>query len=181
MRIFKHLAKRTRAIKRKAVSHALAFTPISKIVKNRRAINAVISNIILMGAVIVVGLVVLYWSQSQSASYQAQYSGIVNDNVNQVQEKIVFEFVGNCPTDPSKLNVYVINSGTVGDVTIKYASINSVGNTTDITLFSLGDTHLQISSLSPGAEGYFSIDKVGSSPYIVKIITGRGSTFASTS
>lgn len=181
MGTIKHLAKKTRAIKRKAVSFALDFTPIRMLVKNRKAINAVISNIILMGAVIVVGMVTLFWSQSQSASYQAQYSGLVNDNVNQVQEKIVFEFVGNCTDQPDTLNVYLLNSGTVGDVTIKYASVNAVGNTTKIDLHPLGDKSSTITSLGAGGEGFFSIHTSGSSPYIVKIMTGRGSIFASTS
>lgn len=156
----------------------LGFKPIRLLIKNRRAVNAVISNIILIGAVLVVGFATLYWSQGQSTSYQQEYGSLVNSNIDQVREKVVFEYVG---VKNGNLTVYLLNSGTIGDVKIANVFVNGVPKGAGISLRSLSNGSI-INSLSVGSEGYFEISTTGvSSPYLVKIITVRGSTFASIS
>jgi len=157
--------------------HVFAIAPVHKLIKNRRAINAVISNVILIGAVIVVGFAALSWSQYQSSAYQSQYTSDVNANIGQLQEKIVFEYVVKVD---GNLTVYLLNYGTQ-NVTIKEVSVNGQRNSTAISLHPLGAETSTVPSLNVDAQAFFTVPASGSSPYLVKIVTGRGSTFVGSS
>jgi hypothetical protein len=106
--------------------HLFAIAPVHKLIKNRRAINAVLSNIILIAAVIVVGFAVVSWSQYQSSSYQRQYTGDVNASIEQLQEKIVFEYV--VKVDSTHLKVFLLNCG-MRNVTINKVYVNNEAGT----------------------------------------------------
>ena len=151
--------------------HEFALAPIRKLIKNRRAINAVISNVILIGAVIVVGFATLAWSQYQTSTYQTQYSNDVNANIGQLQEKIVFEYVVKVDGD---LNVYLLNCGKQ-NVTIKYVSVKEVSASEWNTPTEIGLT------LNIGDQDFFTVPASGSSTNLVKIVTWRGSTFVGSS
>jgi len=152
--------------------------PFQTLRANRRAINAVISNIILIAAVIAVGFAVLVWSQYQSAHYQTEYSSEVNANIAQVQEKVVFEYVAHVG---NQLKVYLINCGTQ-NVNITTVYVNSNQNFTNVSLIDLS-TNAPTSGnlLNVGEQAYFTVGPV-SDPYVytVKIKTERGSTFVRT-
>ena len=158
--------------------HVFAIAPVHKLIRNRRAINAVISNIILIGAVIVVGFAALSWSQYQSSTYQTQYTSDVNANIGQLQEKIVFEYI--VKVDSSNLRVYLLNCGPWQNVTIKEVSVNGQRNSTAIILQSLG-AETPVPSLNVGEQAFFTVPASGSSTIIVKIVTVRGSTFVGSS
>jgi hypothetical protein len=81
------MRRKARVVKRKITAPLLRFKPIHMLVKNRRAVNAVMSNLILVAAVIVVGFAVLAWEQNQSAQYQQTQSAIINKDVNQLLRK----------------------------------------------------------------------------------------------
>ena len=157
--------------------HVFAIAPVHKLITNRRAINAVLSNIILIGAVIVVGFAVVSWSQYQSSSYQTQYTGDVNASIEQLQERIVFEYV--VKVDSTHLKVYLLNCG-LQNVTINKVYVNS-GAGTAIDLHPLDAESTTVSSLNVGEEAFFWVPLSGSSPYLVKIVTGSGSTFVGSS
>ncbi len=157
-------------------SKPFAFT-LHSLKTNRRAINAVISNLILIAAVLAVGFVVLIWSQYQSADYQMEYSNEVNSNIAQVQEKLAFQYVINAG---GTLKVYLLNNG-IQNVTIQEVLVNGVKNSTSIVLHPLGSPASVVSSINVGEQAFFSIAPSGPSPYIVKIETGRGSTFVGSS
>jgi hypothetical protein len=152
------------------------------LVANRRAISAVVSNMILIGAVISVGLVVLAWSQYQSANYQMNYTNDVNENIAKVQEKVVFEYVVH--NDVSReLKVYLLNCG-IQNVTIHdvYANVNNVDqHFTNVNLVQLDGSPWADNVLPVNKQGYFSVTVSGSGTCIVRIITGRGSTFVGSS
>ncbi len=152
-------------------------TPVHGLIKNKRAISAIVSNIILVGAVIIVGLAVLAWSQSQSSSYQRQYSGVVNANINQLQEKLVFEYV---VVNGSNLNVYLLNVGSQ-NVTFASVLVNGQANATAVKLHPFGDSSTVLPSIGSNQQAYFSVPTSGISPYSIKIVTGRGSIFAGSS
>jgi len=153
-----------------------------KLLKSRRAVSAVISNLILVAAVIAVGFAMLSWSQSQSSNYTNQYGRAISSDINQLQERIVFEYI-HYDNAKNNLTVYLMNSGTIGNVNITTVYVNNTPNSTiALRLLSSGAS---ISSLNAtqAQEGYFSI-----SPYpslapgtnSIKIITWRGSSFVST-
>jgi len=91
-----------------------------KLARNKRAESAVISNVILAAAVIVVGLTALMYSQYTSANYQQQYSQNINTNIQQMKEKIIFEYV---VYDGGVLKAFILNCGTIDNVTINHVIV----------------------------------------------------------
>jgi len=151
-----------------------------KIFKNRRAVSAVISNLILIAAVITVGFVMIGWSQSQAATYNDQYSNAIKSDTDQLRERIAFEYIYYDSAN-NILKVYLMNSGTVGKVSIAQAYVDSKPYTPALkSLPSLEDA----SSLDVTQEGVFQISPVPSlgmlKNYQITIVTGRGSSFVAT-
>jgi predicted PurR-regulated permease PerM len=151
------------------------------LLKSRRAVSAVISNLILIAAVIVVGFAVIAWAQSTSSSYNQHYSSAINSDINQLQERIVFEYI-HYDNAKNNLTVYLMNSGTISNVMIATVYVNNTPNSTiALRLLSSG---APISSLNATIEGYFSIipypSLASATSYSIKIITGRGSSFVGT-
>jgi len=151
-----------------------------RLFKSKRAVSAVISNIILIAAVITVGFVMLAWSQSQSAIYNNQYSNAIKSDTDQLRERAVFEYIYYDKT-ANNLTVYLMNSGTIGGVSIANVYVNNTSYAAP-TLRLLNGT--QISSLNATQEGCFSISPspslaLGKNCPII-IVTGRGSSFVAT-
>jgi len=163
-------------------------TKILKLLRERRAVSAVISNVILIGAVIAVGFAVLGWTYSTSNSYARQYGGSVLSNVNQLKERLAFEYVSyNRAT--TNLTAYVLNCGSIGTVSLTTGYIsNSSGWTSSrffIGLHFLNEsTAGSVRLLGIGQEGYFVSSAIAglinNASYTVNIATGRGSSFAGT-
>jgi predicted PurR-regulated permease PerM len=152
-----------------------------KLLKSRRAVSAVISNMILVAAVIAVGFAMLGWAQSQSSNYTNQYGRAISSDINQLQERIVFEYI-RYDNAKNNLTVYLMNSGTIGNVIIATVYVNNTPNSTIVLrLLSSGAS---ISSLNATMEGCFSIipypSLASGANYSIKIITGRGSSFVGT-
>jgi len=66
---------------------------VFELLHGKRAVNAVISNVILTGAVIVVSLVVLLWAQYRSSAYNEQYGEAMNADIARLKERLAFEYV----------------------------------------------------------------------------------------
>jgi hypothetical protein len=136
---------------------------------------------ILVAAVIAVGFAMLGWAQSQSSNYTNQYGRAISSDINQLQERIVFEYI-RYDNAKNNLTVYLMNSGTIGNVIIATVYVNNTPNSTIVLrLLSSGAS---ISSLNATQEGYFSIipypSLASGANYSIKIITGRGSSFVGT-
>jgi hypothetical protein len=153
----------------------------------RCAISAVISNVILAGAVITVSFVVLFWAQYRSSAYNEQYSEAMNADIAKLKERLAFEYVF---YDKAKANltVYLLNCGTIDNVTVQTVYIYFSGNGTLVKVFSrptltyFNDTQTQIADqdLDKGEEGCFVLSSLSLETgvsYSVRVITGRGSTF----
>lgn len=147
--------------------------------KNRRGISAVISNLILMAAVIAVGFAMLAWSQSEAANYNSQYGNAVKSDTDQLRERVTFEYIYYNHTG-NILKVFLMNSGTIGNVSIANVYINNTSyGTRALNLLSNTPT----SSLNATQEGYFSIPSLSlalGKNCPIMIVTGRGSNFAAT-
>lgn len=160
---------------------------IVRLLRNKRAVSAVISNLILIGAVIAVGFGALAWTKSVSNSYITLYGGSVQSNINQLSERISFEYVFYNRSAPISLSVYVINCGNVGAVTLTNGYISNsswTGSSFGISLHFLNESSGPNRALGVGQEGWFinstNIAILQSGSYTVKIVTGRGSSFAYT-
>lgn len=153
---------------------------IRKLLHKRRAISAVVSNVILAGAVIAVSFVVLFWARYRASAYNEQYGEAMNADIARLNERLAFEYVF-YDSGGSNLSVYLMNCGTINNVTIQTVY---VGNSTWFIPFStIGLKFLNGTStndLDIGEEGYFvlsSVSLVAGKSYSVRIVTGRGSTF----
>lgn len=147
--------------------------------KNRRGVSQVVSNLILLAAVIAVGFSLLFWSQSQASSYGNQYGKAIQSDSDKLRERVAFECIYYNST--GFVNVFIMNSGTIGGVSVANVYINSTSYGTP-TLRSLGAIPTLISSLNATQEGYFaiSLSLAPGKNCPITIITGRGSSFAAT-
>ncbi len=177
----KSAQKKTQTFKRKAFMFAVNFMPIRLLVKHRRAVSAVVSNLILVAAVIVIGLVALSYARSTSISYQTQYGQNVNSDIDKLKETVAFEYV-TYKAGEGKLYVYFMNAGSIGNLNIKTALLsNSSWSSTvqDPQTKYLNGT--LTSDFGVAEEGYLALSFPGltSGSYTVKLTTGRDSSFAS--
>jgi hypothetical protein len=156
---------------------------VRKLLHERCAISAVISNVILASAVITVSFVVLFWAQYRSSAYNEQYSEAMNADIAKLKERLAFECVF---YDKANLTVYLLNCGTIDNVTVQTVYIYLSSNGTLVKVFSrptlkqFNGAQIADQDLDEGEEGYFMLSslslKTGAS-YSVRIVTGRGSTF----
>ena len=164
---------------------------VAKLFRDRGGVSAVISNVILVGAVIAVGFSVMAWTYSQSSLYQAQYRESVSSDIDKLRERVSFEhvFYNSTAGTAGNLSVYLMNSGKANDVnfTTVYISNSSWVVNYDYTTFQLKFLDgMPTLDLDTGREGYFTlslrlIDKLQSgNAYTVKVVTGRGSYFENT-
>jgi hypothetical protein len=137
------------------------------------------------GTVITLSFVVFAWSQNISSNYNYQYSQTLGAEIDRLKEKIVFEHVSN--TSSNTVRAYLLNSGSIDNVTIKTVYIiNSnnivIGTFSNPTLKSLNDVTIPDQDLDRGEEGYTSLSPVSlthKAYYSVRIVTKRGATFDS--
>ncbi len=158
-----------------------------RLTRNKRAVSAVVSNMILIAAVITVGLAALAFSQYTSASYQKQYGQEINSDIQQMKEKIVFEYVLYNPTIQN-LTAYILNCGTADNVQIANVYVNGLKiQPTDFTFGRLREGNELF--LNKGDEGLININLNSVNvpvtmrnlqSYTVTITTGRNSNFVGT-
>ena len=158
---------------------------IQLLLRNKHGVSPVISNIILVAAVITVGFAVLAWTYSTSSSYTTQYGTSVSSDVDKLRERVAFEYIRYDNTSKD-LTVYMMNFGQVNKVNVTTVYVS---NSSWLTTFSSPQLKFlnttQTSYLNVGQEGYFVLPltatplQTGSS-YTIKIVTWRGSIFEST-
>jgi hypothetical protein len=155
---------------------------IWKLLRERRAVSTVVSNVILAGAVIAVSFVVLFWAQYRSSAYNAQYSEAMNADIARLKERLAFEYVF---YSGGNLTVYLMNCGTIDNVTIQTVYVKDAAGVpiqvnSSITLMQFNGTQIADKDLDRGEEGYFVLSSLSLSTgasYSLRIVTGRGSTF----
>jgi hypothetical protein len=156
---------------------------LPKLLKSRRAVSSVISNIILVAAVITVGFVALGWTYSTSNSYVVQYGNSVQSDSDKLAESIAFEYIFYNGSAKS-LSVYIMNCGKVGAVNLRAAYVSNASLVlSNFTIASALKLLNNASRLDIGQEGYFVWSPIvlqGNTSYTVKITTWRGSFFEDT-
>jgi len=175
-------------MRRKNLSIHCSYRRILRFLSDKRAVSNVISATIMVGTVITLGFAVLAWSQSVSSNYNYQFSQTVTAEVDRLKEKLVFEYIYyNSSSTPKKVSLYLLNSGTINNITILSVYIsNSSG-----WLQSFSNPYLTLLNGSPASDQYIdmreerrtnlslstSLKKYAD--YSVRIVTGRGATFDS--
>jgi hypothetical protein len=165
----------------------MSLRKVWKLLRERRAVSVAISNVILAGAVIVVGFVVLFWAQSRSSSYGQQYSQATSNGIAAVKEGVTYEYVFYNRTQKNLL-VYIMNYGLVGNATVQTVYLSNATLFTSFSSISLKSTTTRQQlkwGLSTGSEGYFTIpispiSLTKSATYNIRIVTNRGNGFETT-
>jgi hypothetical protein len=154
------------------------------LLKSGRAVSAVISNLILIAAVIAVGFAMIAWAQSTSSNYTNQYGRAISSDINQLQERIALEACYN--STPTSLTVCLMNFGTV-NVTIQTVYVSSQSGSPikySFTLWSQGQSvpGMTLNATTGMREGYVLISQIALSrgSYSIRIITAGGSAFVFT-
>lgn len=154
-----------------------------KRLKTRRAISAVISNMVLLAAVIAAGFVALQYTISTSNTYVTQYGTSAGSSINQLRERVAFEYVFYNSTSKT-LTAYILNCGKIDNVSISAAYIRNqstliYSQTNGVPLYFLNNASAQ--GLNIGQEGKFMLPWTSpsgqTSSYMIQILTGRGSFF----
>jgi hypothetical protein len=172
----KTLRKKTQSLNRSIANFAL----FRALAKNKRAVSAVISNLILIGAVLAIGLVALGYARSTSINYQTDYSKTMSSDIAKLKETLIFEYAHY--DGSNNLFLYVMNSGPV-NVTVKTVSVNtSPVPSSSMTLYQMSDNQ-QISNgvIAKGTEVKVVLNTAGmthSGENSVKITSGSDSNFA---
>jgi len=156
-----------------------------KLLHGRRAVSAVVSNVILTGAVIAVSFAVLFWTQYRSSAYNEEYSEAMNADIARLKERLAFEYVFYDTTSPKTLSVYIMNYGTIGNITIQTVYVKDATGAliqvnSSISLMYFNGGEIADQDLDIGEEGKFVLSSLGLAPdtsYSVRVVTGRGSTF----
>lgn len=162
-----------------------------KLFHDRRAVSVVISNVILVGAVIVLGFAVLMWGRYQASTYNNTFTQTMNSDIATLKEKLTFEnafYIGTA----QNVTVYLLNSGTQSDITIKAVSVKNLvtnsyvlwaNSTGPVVLRYYNGTRMPNQRLNVAQEGYFTLHLTSSlsagTRYSIIITTVRGSSFAS--
>jgi archaellum component FlaF (FlaF/FlaG flagellin family) len=156
--------------------------PLSRLslIKDRRAVNTVISNMILIAAVIVLGFVVLSFARSDSADYQARYQQTVSYDIEKLKETLSFEYTYYNAT-AKELRVYVMNAGTI-ELQVDKIYLNTGTESIPFEVFTLDGQEATDHNIARGAERMILLSNLElvSGTYNVKLSTLRGLTFANT-
>jgi len=155
-----------------------------KRLKSKHAVSAVISNMILLAAVIAAGFVALTWTVSTSSAYVAQYGASTGSSIEQLRERVAFEYVF-YDNNSKSLTAYILNCGKIDNVSIVAAYVSYQSNLIykkpdGVTLYSLSTT--SVAGLNIGKEGNFTLSSPllnlsSGSSYMIQILTRRGSLF----
>lgn len=156
---------------------------LSRILSDRRAVNVVLSNVILASAVVALGLVVQIWAYQRSLAFNVEYANVVEDEIACIKEKLVIEHIF-YNTSKKELTVYLLNCGKSNDVSLAsiYLSDGSWSQSFyDIELRFMNGTLTQ--NLDVGEEGYLKLS-VDLTPfyqiYTIRIMTERERLFVET-
>ncbi len=177
-RKIRDLSKKVRRFKRKVAGPISVCTPVRALIRNKKALSPVISNLILIAVVIVLGIAALTYAQNISANYQSDYQESVSSDINKLQETLSFEY-GFYNSSNQCVQVYFMNSGSITvDLSSIYLSTSSSSVTYSMEY--MNGTQAPSSSLSNGDERQIVVSQtIASGTYItVKITTTRGSSFA---
>ena len=160
------------------------------LVKSRRAVSTVISNLILIAAVIAVGFVALSYANSVSNNHVIQYGQAVNEDIDQLREEVAFEYAF-YNSSTRNLTAFFMNAGSIGNIWINSMKVsNSTWSymwnwtTADRPMNYLNNSVAANLDISEEAFIVVTLPQSGNyslatgNVYSVKLITGRGSFFA---
>jgi hypothetical protein len=155
-----------------------------KFLHGKRGISSILATTIVMAAVVSTGLALLAWTQYRTSLYEQELGKATDNDIDRLHERLVFEYIF---YNGSNLNVYLMNCGTIDNVTVQMVDIYGSGNGTLVkafsspTLYNFDGSPIADQDLDKGEEGYLTPSlSLPPGGYSVRIQTGRGSIFEET-
>lgn len=140
-----------------------------------KAVSNAVSATIFTGVVISLSIAAMVWARSMSSDYAQSNSEIIDEDIARLKERLAVEYV--FYDDDDKILIYLLNCGTIDDVSVKSVRVRN-SDSTWTQLFS--DLSLE---LDVGEEGCVTLSGVGALTaggyYHIKITTVRGVMFES--
>ncbi len=155
------------------------FTVFRLLHRNRRAVSAVVSNLILVAAVIAIGLVVLSYARSMSINYQAEYGEVVGADITKLKESLSFEYAS-YSSNSHNVSLYFLNSGAVA---FSVASVTVNDSPVNFNLYPMNATHsVAENTVGRGVQAYIVADlsaaTLPNGSNTIEIASRSGSSFA---
>lgn len=156
---------------------------VHRLLLDKRAVSAAVSNTILTTVVVTLGFTVLYWTSARSSAFNTEYASVMEGNLARIKEKLVFEYVF-YNRSGREVDVYLMNCGTVDDVRLVNVYLSNSSwhqQFSNVDLKFLNGTSTL--GLDVQEEGYFklaSVDLVAETGYSIRLVTGRGRWFDAT-
>ena len=147
--------------------------------RRNHAVSPAISNVIMAGAIIIVGFAVFSWSNGVSTTFNTQYSSSIDSNLDKIGEKLVFEHIF-YEQAHSKLYLYILNCGEstnveIASIKVSNSSWNQVFSIITINFLNGTTAH----SLNTNNEAFLTLNASlqNHQNYFVNLTTNRGRTF----
>lgn len=142
---------------------------------DRGAVSHAVSATIFTGVVVALSIAVMVWARSVSWDYAQRNSEIVDDDIARLKERLAVEYVFYDGASDEIL-VYLLNYGTIDDVSIKSVRVRNADSTWT-QLFSGLSVELDV-----GEEDYVTLSGAtltDGAYYHIRITTARGAMFDS--
>jgi hypothetical protein len=154
-------------------------------IRSKRAVSPVISSVILASVTITLGIIVLVWSQTRSATYQEEYGEVIRTEVSRLKERLTLEYSFYDSTEGC-VKLYFLNYGTANDLELQIIRLsNDTWQRTfsSFTLKFLNGSVISDQDLDRGEECYVTLSVSPSSLvdgqyYYVTVTTKRGASFS---
>jgi len=151
---------------------------------DKRAISNVVSAVILTGAAIALGLMILSWSQGMASGYVREYGEMTSADIARLKEGLTVEYVF-YDRDSRSIRIFLLNSGAVDDTKIQSVYVRNSAwswvTSSPPSLRSFNGALIPDQDLDRGEEGYVDVVVTLQEGryYFVRIVTERGCIFES--
>jgi flagellin-like protein len=150
---------------------------VRRLVRCKKAVSPVVSNLVLVAVVIVLGFAALMYARTISASYQSDYHSSVTSDIDELKESLAFEQAFYNSTGGS-VHIYFINSGRIS-ITIDQVFLSVSNENFTFTMKHMDGALASNNEVSVGAERQVVVAQaLPEGSYTVRLVTLRGLSFA---
>ncbi|MCW4025528.1 MAG: hypothetical protein NWF01_10925 [Candidatus Bathyarchaeota archaeon] len=170
------LPKKPRRLK-KTVASVRKHPYVRRLVRCKKAISPVVSNLVLIAVVIVLGFAALMYARNISAAYQSDYQSSVTSDIDELKESLAFEQAFYNSTGGT-VHIYFINSGRIS-ITIDQVYLSISQDNFTFTMKHMDGALAPSNEVDVGTERQVVIEQaLPAGSYTVKLVTLRGLSFA---
>jgi flagellin-like protein len=147
------------------------------LVRSKKALSPVVSNLVLIAVVIVLGFAALMYARNISEVYQSDYHSSVTSDIDELKESLAFEQAFYNSTGGT-VHIYFINSGRVS-ITIDQVYLSISQENFTFTMKHMDGALASNNVVDVGNERQVVVEQaLPAGSYTVRLVTLRGLSFA---